>query len=347
MLGTRIFGLLVIFGLTACGSAPTRPLSAASASAVSGAPQAGSSPNIVHLAYGQPGPGATPLWIAQDQGLFKKYGLNTELTLVPPPSGPKALVSGDIQFHVGGGTEILDAAASGANLGFVAETVQIYPQSLYGRPVLQEVSDLIGKSVGVAAPGGTTDLALRTLLARDALDVSKVKIVYLGSNNNGLAALTNNSIQAAILVPPLTLRARQAGMRLLVDMAPLKLHTAALGLEVRVDWAQQHRDVVERFLKGYLEGAKEYKANPALAKSTIRKWTNVDDEAVLDETYSTGAPTVAAYPLANEADFRNVMDFSTNDKVKSLKPSDFYDNSYLQDLGSFVQGLWPDGIPQA
>ena len=265
---------------------------------------------------------------------------------MPPPTGPKALISGDIQFSLGGGTEVLDAVASGANLGFIAETVQIYPQALYAQASVQKLSDLVGKSVGVASPGGTTDLGLRTLLAREAVDVSKVHIVYVGSNNNGLAALQNHSIEAAVLIPPLTLRARQAGLRLLVDMVPLRLHTAATGIEVRRDWAEQHRDAVERFLKAYLEGVRQYKANPSLAKSTIRKWANLDDEALLDETYSTGARTVAAYPLANEADFRNVMDFSTTDKVRSRKPSDFYDDSYLQQLEGFVQGLWPDGIPQ-
>ena len=39
------------------------------------------------------------------------------------------------------------------------------------------------------------------------------------------------------------------------------------------------------------------------------------------------------------------MDMSEDEKVKARKPSDFYDNEYLQELQGFVRGLWPEGIP--
>ena len=42
MLDTRILGLLVLLGLTACGSAPSQPVTDASGSAVSGASKTGS-----------------------------------------------------------------------------------------------------------------------------------------------------------------------------------------------------------------------------------------------------------------------------------------------------------------
>ena len=54
------------------------------------------------------------LYVAQDQGLFRKYGL--DLTFVQVRNGPvamSALSSGETQFHWG--------SVSGANLGAIAE----------------------------------------------------------------------------------------------------------------------------------------------------------------------------------------------------------------------------------
>ena len=39
------------------------------------------------------------LWIAQDRGLFKKNGLNIDLTHIPTTQAVQALVGGKIQIH--------------------------------------------------------------------------------------------------------------------------------------------------------------------------------------------------------------------------------------------------------
>jgi len=140
--------------------------------------------------------------------------------------------------------------------------------------------------------------------------------------------------------------ARRACARL-EDLIPLKLHTVTQGSFVRKDWAQQHPDVIGNYLKAYLEGIKEDKTNPDGAKTTISKWTKIEDQALLDESYKTTINGLAAYPLAHDEDIQNVIDLSIEAIVKSHKPSDFYDNSYLLKLEAFVKGLWPNGIPSA
>jgi len=42
------------------------------------------------------------LWIAQDKGLFKKNGLNIDLTHIPTTQAVQALVGGKIQFTTAG-----------------------------------------------------------------------------------------------------------------------------------------------------------------------------------------------------------------------------------------------------
>lgn len=74
-------------------------------------------------------------------------------------------------------------------------------------------------------------------------------------------------------------------------------------------------------------------------------YAKLDDPALLDDTYKTALAGWAAYPLPQDAQFKNVMDLSPDAKVKAHKPSDFYDDSFLKQLDSFVKGLYPQGVP--
>ena len=82
-------------------SAPASAKPAASAAAV-GAGAAASAVGIIKVSYGQPAAGFAPLWIAQDQRPFKKYGLNTDVVHIAPPADTQSLISGDVHFVLGG-----------------------------------------------------------------------------------------------------------------------------------------------------------------------------------------------------------------------------------------------------
>ena len=55
-------------------------------------------------------------------------------------------------------------------------------------------------------------------------------------------------------------------------------------------------------LKAYLEAIRLYKTDADLAKATVSKWTKVEDQTLLDESYRTTVPGAAAYPLVRDAD---------------------------------------------
>src|SRR6266566_8911021 len=57
-----------------------------------------------------------PLLLADDQGIFKKHGLEVELLLIPGATGMSALLSGQVQIAQIGGSEIVSAEASGSDL---------------------------------------------------------------------------------------------------------------------------------------------------------------------------------------------------------------------------------------
>src|SRR5258706_11002068 len=72
-----------------------------------------------------------PLWIAQDRGLFKKHGLDTEvITIQGGPLTVQALLSGSVQFHAGGTSSPMEARMAGANIRPGAGFIYSFPHTL-------------------------------------------------------------------------------------------------------------------------------------------------------------------------------------------------------------------------
>jgi hypothetical protein len=106
------------------------------------------------------------MYVAQDQGFFRRYGL--ELTFVQVRSGPvgmAAIASGETQLHEGSATAaVLSAAAEGLDLVFVAGMINKLIGNIMATPKIKSPADLKGKAIAVtSASGGSwmfTTLAL-------------------------------------------------------------------------------------------------------------------------------------------------------------------------------------------
>src|SRR2546430_16056819 len=116
--------------------------------------------------------------MAKDRGYFAKYGLDAEVLQITPPADTNALINGDIQFDFDGAAGV-NAIASGAPIPFIAITNPTFTQAFYGRPNVQKMADILGKTVAVTTRGGSSDFALRQLLEREGVDISKVNLTYL------------------------------------------------------------------------------------------------------------------------------------------------------------------------
>src|SRR6266481_1484918 len=96
------------------------------------------------------------VYVAQDQGFFRKYGL--DLSFVQVRNGPiamSALSSGETQFHWGSVSGAnLGAIAEGADLVFVAGFINRLSGMFVANPKIKVPADLKVKSVGVNSLSG-------------------------------------------------------------------------------------------------------------------------------------------------------------------------------------------------
>src|SRR5512139_1135470 len=105
-----------------------------------------------------------PLWLAQEQGIFTKYGIGAEVVLVRnAPALIAGIASGDIQMASTGAGTALGAAASGADIAILANFTSRSPMELVARPAIKNAADLKGKRFGIQSFGGT--LWLYTMMA--------------------------------------------------------------------------------------------------------------------------------------------------------------------------------------
>lgn len=333
--------------LAACGGTaqPSRsaiPVGSASASAAASAAVSGAA----KFSYPQQTAGFMALWLAQDHGLFKKYGPDTEMLNLPAPTDLQALLSGEVKFAFEGGAAVA-AIAGGADMTFIAVPANRYQQQLYvTSPDIKTIHDLAGKSIAASSPGASSDGALRSILKHEGMAPSQVNIVYLRDDNNIFASLQAGTVQAAVLTKATIPRAQKLGYKKLIDASDLNLPTVNAGALVRRDWAKQNPNAVAAYLRGVMEGTKLARDDAAAAKAEIQKYSRIDDPAQLQQVYEDSL-TWVPYPLVEDAGIQTLIDLSSDEKVKAHKPADFYDNSYLQKLQDWVKTLYPNGIPSS
>jgi ABC-type nitrate/sulfonate/bicarbonate transport system substrate-binding protein len=147
-----------------------------------------------------------------------------------------------------------------------------------------------------------------------------------------LAALTQGKIDAGIISAPVTLKARQAGLRELVDAADKNIAMIHAAFGSTRDVLRERADGVKKFLQGYVEGIKLAKSNSAEAKAVIGKYTQTSDPEELEETYRTFVRVWERAPYVSSAAVQTLLNFATNPKAKSSRPEQFIDNSLIAEL---------------
>jgi NitT/TauT family transport system substrate-binding protein len=90
-----------------------------------------------------------PLWIAEEQGILAKYGVDAEQVFIRgAPTLVAGLASGDIHFGSTGGTATLAAIAAGHDLKMVAAFSSRNTYDLVTKPSIKRAEELRGKRFG-------------------------------------------------------------------------------------------------------------------------------------------------------------------------------------------------------
>lgn len=180
---------------------------------------------------------------------FKKDNIKVNFhEITTGPEQTQALAAGEIDFlHALGGTSALIAASNGVEL----KILNTYSRSPKGFMILtnndsiKSVADLAGKKV--AGPKGTIlHQVLIAALDKEGLSMDDVEFVNMGIPEAS-AALSDGSVDAALIAGPAALKAMKSGSKLVANGEGLV--DGIIVTAVSTDFAEKHPEIVERFMK--------------------------------------------------------------------------------------------------
>jgi NitT/TauT family transport system substrate-binding protein len=300
------------------------------------------------ISYTQASGAFTPLWVAQEAGLFKKHGLDSTLKLLNSQVAAQALVAGEVDV-ISVGPEFVNARLQGVPVKYIGGTLQRFIFQLWGAKGLNSLADLKGKTVAVTTPRTSTEIATRGALKKTGVISDKdVSFVYVQTIPAVLSSVLGGKTSAGTLSAPNTLKARDAGLSLLVDIAQTNVPGLHLAYGTTERIIQSNPNSLYAFLKAVAEATVLSRQNPAVAKKAIGKYTDSDDSKMIDGTYDQFAPywdanlAVHSEPIQGQLVYLDEKEFP---RAKDARPSDFIDNSFAENLKSsgFLQAL---GLPK-
>jgi len=280
------------------------------------------------------------LYVAQDYGLFRKYGL--DLTLVQVRSGPigmSALSSGESQVHWGSVSAAnLGAIAEGADLVFVAGFINKLTGTFVANPNIKGPSELKGKNLGVNSLSGGAWIFTMLTLDHWGLVPERDKIQFraLGDNSVVSQALLAGNVDAAYLGYTFGNLVQSKGFRLLADLEKLPIPYQGSGIISRRSVMASSPAIVENVLRGLLDGVafiRNPENKPQVIKSLAKglRLKRIEDA---EEGYQSivGIYEKKIYPSVDG--IRNVIRLlgTNNEKVRRLKAEGLVDDSVVKKL---------------
>ncbi|MBI4317185.1 MAG: ABC transporter substrate-binding protein [Chloroflexi bacterium] len=310
------------------------------------APKAEAKAVKIRLAYSALTGGQLPPWVAKEKGLFEKYGLDVELVYIAQtPVVARSMVAGELHIGQSAGG-LINATLGGADLIFVANTLPTLLNSLWSQPDITRMEQLKGKTVAAGRLGSLGDFAARFALEKFGLEPDKdVTLVEAGGPPERLAALMSGGVQASVIGPPSSLRAKEAGMYELASFFELGVPVIDTGVAVSKAYLAKSPETVRNFMKAYLEAIAVAKKDKPFTVQVIGKYTQTDNKAILDETYETTVPKAiprVPYVTAEAIQAHLKMAAVEIPAAKDAKPETFFDNSLVKELddSGFIRKLY-------
>lgn len=283
-----------------------------------------------------------PLWIAKDQRIFEKYGLDGNPIYVPAgyPS-VSALISGDVQFIATGGSVVAAASAQGAPVVMVA-TLGSIAYKLMAHPSIASVRDLKGKSIGALRPGTTTDFVLARILNKVGLvpgrDVTLVP-TGLSRSDERLLLMFQGKFHATLGTVDNVMQVEMRGLKVNVvaDPIELKIPTPASDISTTRQFIANNRSRAKAFLRAFCEAIWVGRNNKEVAYRAYRKYMRIDDPKLLESmhrNYLLTSIPIKPFPI-EEGIQADIEDLSASIvELKGKKATEFMDTSLLKELES-------------
>ena len=186
---------------------------------------AAAAPSKLVIGYAATTARLMPLWIAQDQGFFTKYGIESEPVMLRGGTTlVTGLASGDVQIGRTAGAAVLSAVGAGHDLKMLATFSSRNSYDVVVRSNIKRAEDIRGKKLAINSLGGGTWIGAMLWLEHFGLDQQRDQILLqsIGDQSVQAQALETGVVDVAFVDGFYSKLLKQKGMTILADYTELK-----------------------------------------------------------------------------------------------------------------------------
>jgi NitT/TauT family transport system substrate-binding protein len=238
----------------------------------------------------QPAEFTADLIYAQQQGFFKKAGIDLEIqNLTNGNASSAAVISGAVDVGLNDTLGVAQAHTHGVDLVFIAPAAAYSPPwstAFISLPEanLHEPKDFNGKTIGTRGLRNAPNMMASAWIDKNGGDSSTIKWVEIVSAT-AIAAIQAKRLDSVLIGEPYLEQARVSGLHVSLIEHNLPVDTWLVnGWACRRDWVDANQDKAKRFAGAILEA---------------NRWANAHREATV--------PIIAAYTGIPEATVAKTM----------------------------------------
>ncbi|MET0208353.1 MAG: ABC transporter substrate-binding protein [Burkholderiaceae bacterium] len=248
------------------------------------------------------------VFVAAEEGYFKKRNLDVELKFIPLNSTiPAALQSDSLQ--IGGPTPsvYLQAVDGGLDLvlvsggGLTSKTITGFGLVARAGSGIKSAQDCVGKKIGVPGLGAFLHVTFRAWLKDSGVDYRKVNFVEASFPQHG-DLLRGGSVDAVVSADPFMSRITDSGAGYVASYYSTFLPEGnqTIVYAAKRDWATKNPAAVRGFREAVVEAAAfiQQPKNDAKVRAAIGKYIKLPPEVLAKIQISPPGPVVTEKQLS-------------------------------------------------
>jgi NitT/TauT family transport system substrate-binding protein len=278
------------------------------------------------------------LWVPQQVGIFKKYGLDPTIVFIP--GGVRviqAIVAGSAVAGSVGATLVTSAVAGGSDAVMILGITNRLTYDIWAKPAIKRPEDLKNKTLAISSFGSSSHLASFLMLKHFGLDEKRDGITFLviGDEPTRAQALLGGRIDATIVDPSVSGPLKERNFSYLGNLEQLGVPFVNNSVTTTRRYLKEHPRTVEAIVKTIVEG-NAFMLNPenrATVTGILAKNLRIPQKEA-EKAYEDLLPKVERKPYPNMDAVKATIQIMglRNPKIAQLKPEDLVDVSILKQL---------------
>jgi ABC-type nitrate/sulfonate/bicarbonate transport system substrate-binding protein len=306
-------------------------------------------PTKLLIAHGAISNNVEPLWIAKEQGIFRKYGIEAELVFIIAGRAMQAMLANQVPVGLVGGTHVVNANTGGGDFSMVLGLENRLDYYFLAKPTIKSAEDLKGKKVGIGTPAGSASMAAYVALDHLGLVPRRDQIVLLGIGGvpERMGALRSGTVDATVLSPEIGQQVLGDGYRVMVDLGKENVQFQSSGLVFSRAWMKANPQLTENVVRAVAEGVAyvHRPANKEVVMKSLGRNLRLSKPDQIAKAYQGLVEALPKRPCPSmegmTAVIRLMAQHGINTKAAELKPEQQIDLSYCKrfDDSGFFKSL--------